>query len=82
MSDEVTKIFREDGITVLTGATPQQVQLLGGGRIQLTARTPEGEQQLTGSHLLAAIGRVPNTEALKPEGCWYPPGQGRLHSSQ
>jgi pyruvate/2-oxoglutarate dehydrogenase complex dihydrolipoamide dehydrogenase (E3) component len=67
VSDEVTKIFREDGITVLTGATPQQVQLLGGGRIQLTVHTPEGEQQLTGSHLLAAIGRVPNTEALKPE---------------
>src|SRR5207237_2272903 len=37
------------------------------GRMQLTLRTPQGEQQLTGSHLLAAPGRVPNTEDLTPE---------------
>jgi len=67
MADEITKIFREDGITVLTGAVPQQIQSLNGARIQLTVRTSEGEQQVTGSHLLAAIGRVPNTEALRPE---------------
>ena len=67
VSDEVTKIFREDGITVLTGTTSQQVQSVRGGHIQLTVRTPQDEQQLIGSHLLAAIGRVPNTEALTPE---------------
>ena len=67
VSDEVTKIFREDGITVLTGTTPQRVEPLSGGHIQLTVRTPQGEQQLSGSHLLAAIGRVPNTDALSPE---------------
>jgi pyruvate/2-oxoglutarate dehydrogenase complex dihydrolipoamide dehydrogenase (E3) component len=67
VSDEITKIFREDGITVLTETTPQQVQSVNGGRIQLTVRTPKGDQQLTGSHLLAAIGRVPNTEALNAE---------------
>jgi pyruvate/2-oxoglutarate dehydrogenase complex dihydrolipoamide dehydrogenase (E3) component len=64
VSDEITKILREDGIAVLTGTTPQSVQSLDGGRIQLTVRSPNGEQQLTSSHLLAAIGRVPNTEAL------------------
>src|SRR5215471_9198173 len=58
VSDEVTNILREDGITVLTGTTPQQVQLLNDGRIQLTLGTPEGEKQVDGSHLLAAIGRV------------------------
>ena len=67
VSDEVTKILRQDGITVLTGTTSQHVQLLNGRRIQLTVHTAEGEQRLTGSHLLAAIGRVPNTEALTPE---------------
>src|SRR5207245_1711388 len=60
-------IFREDGITVLTGAVPQQIQSLNGVRIQLTVRTSEGEQKLSGSHLMAAIGRVPNTEALNTE---------------
>jgi pyruvate/2-oxoglutarate dehydrogenase complex dihydrolipoamide dehydrogenase (E3) component len=67
MADEITKIFREDGITVFTEAISQQVQLLSGGRIQLTVHMSQGEQQLSGSHLLAAIGRVPNTEALRPE---------------
>jgi Pyruvate/2-oxoglutarate dehydrogenase complex, dihydrolipoamide dehydrogenase (E3) component, and related enzymes len=67
VSGEIIKILREDGITFLTGTTPQRVQSLSSGRIRLTVRTPQGEQQVTGSHLLTAIGRVPNTEALTPE---------------
>src|SRR5262245_8876014 len=67
VSDEVTKILREDGITVLTGTTPQKVESLNGRHIQLTVCASQGEQQLSGSHLLAAIGRVPNTEALTPK---------------
>ncbi|MBO0781890.1 MAG: mercuric reductase [Ktedonobacteraceae bacterium] len=67
VSDEVTKILREDGITVLTGAMPQQVERVGDGHVQLTVLTPQGEQQITGSHLLAAAGRIPNTEGLATE---------------
>src|SRR6266481_5097685 len=67
VSDGITKILREEGITVLTGTTPQQVEQRSSGRMQLTVRTPQGEQQLTGSHLLGAPGRVPNTEDLTPE---------------
>lgn len=67
VSDEITKILREDGVTVLTETTPQWVEQLGDGCIQLTMHTPQGEQQLVGSHLLAAAGRVPNTEALTLE---------------
>ena len=67
VSDEIAKIFREDGITVLTRTMPQQVEQLNDGRMQLTVRTPGGEQQLTGSHLLAAVGRIPNTEDLTLE---------------
>ncbi len=65
--DEIKKIFREDGITVLTGTTTQQVEQLSDGRIQLTVCTPQGEQQLTDSQLLAAVGRVPNIEDLTLE---------------
>src|SRR5258708_21156025 len=67
VSDAIAKILREDGITVLTGTTPQQVEQRSFGRMQLTVRTPQGEQQLTGSHLVAAPGRVPNTEDLTSE---------------
>ncbi len=67
VSDEVAAILREDGITVLTSATTLQVEPANGGRLRLTVRTQDGEQQLDGSHLLSATGRIPNTEALTPE---------------
>src|SRR5207245_11771214 len=54
IADEITKIFRQDGITVLTGAVPQQIQSLNGARIQLTVSKPEVEQQVTGSYSLTA----------------------------
>ncbi|MFE9812795.1 mercuric reductase [Streptomyces sp. NPDC005227] len=66
VSDEVAAILREDGITVLTSATPQHVEQSDDGRVHLTVHTPQGEQHIEGSHLLAAIGRIPNTEALNP----------------
>src|SRR6202023_3539065 len=37
------------------------------GRVQLQVRTPDGERMLTGSHLLVAMGRAPNTERLNLE---------------
>src|SRR2546426_252721 len=67
VSDEVTKTFREDGITVLTATTPLRVEQQSSGRIRLSVSMPQGEQQLTGSHLLAAVGRIPNTEDFTPE---------------
>jgi len=67
VSDEVAAILRDDGITVLTSATPTRVEPADGGRLRLTVRTEDGEQRIEGSHLLSAIGRVPNTEALTPE---------------
>jgi pyruvate/2-oxoglutarate dehydrogenase complex dihydrolipoamide dehydrogenase (E3) component len=67
VSDGVAAILREDGVTVLTSSTPMRAEPADGGRLRLAVRTPDGERQLDGSHLLSAIGRVPNTEALTPE---------------
>lgn len=66
ISDAVTAILREDGITVLTSSKPDRIEETGEGRVALTVRTPDGELRLEGSHLLSAIGRIPNTEALAP----------------
>jgi pyruvate/2-oxoglutarate dehydrogenase complex dihydrolipoamide dehydrogenase (E3) component len=66
VSDEVAAIFREDGVTVLTSSTPVRVEPAGGGRLCLAVRSEDGERQLEGSHLLSAIGRIPNTDALTP----------------
>ncbi len=63
--EEVEKIIREDGITTLLDAQAQQVTRVRGG-IRLVARTQgrRGARTLTGSHLLVAAGRVPNTDRL------------------
>jgi len=89
VSEGVAEIFREEGITVLTNTTPLQVEPLDSdGRIRLTVRTPDGERQLIGSHLLAAVGRVPNTDDLTPEAAGiqldrqgYIPVNGQLETS-
>lgn len=67
VSDEVATLLRDEGITVLTSATSLQVERVDSGQLRLTVRTDDGEQQIEGSHLLSAIGRIPNTEALTPE---------------
>jgi pyruvate/2-oxoglutarate dehydrogenase complex dihydrolipoamide dehydrogenase (E3) component len=67
VADEVAAILREDGITILTSSTPTRVERTDGGRLRLTVRTSDGERQIEGSHLLSAVGRIPNTEALTPE---------------
>ncbi len=57
-------IFREDGIEVLLDTNAVRVAAQPGGGIALTVKTPDGERTLTGSHLLAAMGRTPNTDRL------------------
>jgi dihydrolipoamide dehydrogenase len=63
VADELAKILREDGITVFLKAGAVSVEQRG-GVTSLTVRTADGEQTLTGSHLLVATGRTPNTEDL------------------
>jgi pyruvate/2-oxoglutarate dehydrogenase complex dihydrolipoamide dehydrogenase (E3) component len=63
VAEEVLKILREDGITVLLSTEVLRAGQEADG-IGLTVRTTEGEQSLAGSHLLVAVGRTPNTEPL------------------
>jgi len=58
-----TEILREDGIEVLLEAEAQRVERIG-EEIQLTVSMPGGQRTISGSHLLVAAGRVPNSEAL------------------
>ena len=59
----MAKIVREDGVEVLLNAQAQSVRRVD-GQIQLTVGLPSDEQQISGSHLLVATGRTPNTEHL------------------
>ena len=64
VAEEVAKILREDGMEVLLETQAARVAEGGGGTVRLTVSGPAGERTLSGSHLLVAAGRVPNTEAL------------------
>ncbi len=64
VADEVAKILREDGIEVLLETAAIHAGTGADGQIRLTVRGPAGERTLTGSRLLIAVGRTPNTEAL------------------
>ncbi len=59
--------MREDGILVLLNTDTLFAEQTPNGSIQLTLQTPEGKSVLTGSHLLVAAGRIPNTDRLSPE---------------
>jgi pyruvate/2-oxoglutarate dehydrogenase complex dihydrolipoamide dehydrogenase (E3) component len=64
---EVISILHGDGIEVVLNTDAQRVARDSVGAVQLHVRTPQGERVLIGSHLLLAVGRVPNTEQLNLE---------------
>ncbi len=62
---EVAKIFGEDGIDVVLGAETRGVSMAGPRNLTISYTDRDGRQLSTsGSHLLIATGRVPNTELL------------------
>jgi pyruvate/2-oxoglutarate dehydrogenase complex dihydrolipoamide dehydrogenase (E3) component len=67
IAEEVANILRGEGIEVLTGTNTTQVSQAAGGGLQMTVETQQGEQILTGSQLLVAVGRKPNTDLLNVE---------------
>ncbi|MGB9754854.1 MAG: mercuric reductase [Roseiflexus castenholzii] len=64
IADAVAAILREDGIEVILNSDARRVERNAGNSIVLTVTTPDGERTITGSHLLVATGRVPNSDRL------------------
>jgi pyruvate/2-oxoglutarate dehydrogenase complex dihydrolipoamide dehydrogenase (E3) component len=63
VADEIAKILREDGIELLLDTKAQQIRQ-SGNAIEIEFETGGRVRTLSSSHLLAATGRVPNTETL------------------
>jgi pyruvate/2-oxoglutarate dehydrogenase complex dihydrolipoamide dehydrogenase (E3) component len=63
VAEEVHKVLQEDGIEVLLETEATRVRLDARG-IALQVRGPAGERTVSGSHVLVATGRVPNSEGL------------------
>ena len=77
VSEALTRIFLSEGIEVTTEAQLTKVEGRSGEQVILHLRRPGGPVQITGTHLLVATGRTPNTSgiglekagvALTPEG--------------
>jgi len=60
IAEEVTNILRQDGVEVVLNARATRVSQSGSNvRLEI-----EAQKTLTGSHLLVATGRVPNSDTL------------------
>ncbi|MGC1273553.1 MAG: mercuric reductase [Planctomycetaceae bacterium] len=64
VAEHVLQLFRDDGIDVILGASVQRVEGVSGQSVRVRLQMPSGERAVEGSDLLAALGRVPNTEEL------------------
>lgn len=77
VAEEIQSMLEADGIRVFLNTAPTAVEKNQQSGVTLKANTPEGEITLSGSHLLVAAGRVPNSDRLNWSGV---PAKARLKS--
>ncbi|MGB8630847.1 MAG: FAD-dependent oxidoreductase, partial [Xanthobacteraceae bacterium] len=88
VAQEMRRLLGDEGINVLVEAQLIEVRGRSGDKIALTVRTPSGEQNIDGSDILAAVGRIPNTTGIglketgvELDGRGYIRVSGRLETS-
>ncbi|GAB3580270.1 mercuric reductase [Hymenobacter daeguensis] len=64
VSHPLETCLAEAGVELVLSAETRRVSRAADGSITLTVATKHGERRLHGSHLLVAVGREPNTQAL------------------
>jgi pyruvate/2-oxoglutarate dehydrogenase complex dihydrolipoamide dehydrogenase (E3) component len=64
VAEEIGKILAEDGVDVVLNASATEVSQDGAGKITVTMDQQGTSRSFTGSHLLVATGRTPNTDTL------------------
>ncbi len=63
-SQEIRRVLADEGLAIYVGAQLLRVEGQSGNAVSITLRTSSGEQTIEGSHILVAVGRVPNTEGI------------------
>ena len=63
VSAELEKILKDDGIEVLNSTQVTRLEKTRAG-VRAVLQTGEGARKISGSHLLLALGRVPNSDRL------------------
>src|SRR4249919_4215065 len=64
VSQEMRRILSDEGMRVLLEAQLLEVRGRSGEKVTLVVRTPSGEQNIDGSDILVAVGRIPNTAGI------------------
>ena len=64
VSQEMRRVLGDEGIQVFLEAQLLQVRGRSGDRVSLVVGTASGEQNIDGSDILVATGRVPNTDGI------------------
>jgi pyruvate/2-oxoglutarate dehydrogenase complex dihydrolipoamide dehydrogenase (E3) component len=64
IAEAIQEIFQGDGIRIVLEADTHSASQQEDGTIQLKFTCKEGEEVITGTHLLVAAGRTPNTDML------------------
>jgi pyruvate/2-oxoglutarate dehydrogenase complex dihydrolipoamide dehydrogenase (E3) component len=64
VAEAVLRILVEDGIQIHLNTSALRAERTAQGEIRLTLKSGDREQTVTGSHLLVAVGRAPNTAEL------------------
>ena len=64
VADEVQRILSEEGIGFFIAAETLNVRGRSGEEVSVAVCTTSGEQQIKGSDILAAAGRIPNTARI------------------
>ena len=65
VSQELRRILSDEGLQVLVEAELLRVSGRSGDKVTVTVRSPSGEQNIDGSDILVAVGRIPNTTGIR-----------------
>jgi len=64
VAHQMAEIFTQEGIAVVVRAEIFRVSGRSGADVSLAVRTPSGETNISGSDILVAVGRTPNTAGI------------------
>jgi pyruvate/2-oxoglutarate dehydrogenase complex dihydrolipoamide dehydrogenase (E3) component len=64
VSHEIRRMLSDEGIQVIVEAEVLHVHGQSGKEVSLAVRTTSGEQNIEGSDILVAVGRIPNTVGI------------------
>ncbi len=64
LAQAIQEIFQKDGIRIILEADTHSASQDTDGKILLKLTCKEGEETISGTHLLVATGRIPNTDML------------------